>query len=452
MDIRNDVIKKIHKSFKRLPNFAGMGQGKRLKNNQITDEDVIHVFVRQKIPHTTLKPNEIIPKEIRTKINSQAIPTDVIEIGTLKAYDNQSVFRPILGGISGFNAVANADIHEQFAGTLSGIFFDTTDNKAVILSCNHVLARENLAEVGENIEQPSAPDNGGTHALVGTLKRFIIIQPEPANNTIDAAIADINLSVQYDLAITHNGLCRSTITNPTVGLHVQKSGRTTEQTFGQIISTGASISVDYTSFTADFQNQIVTTPIISPGDSGSLLTSAETESNGALVGLGFAGSDQVGIFSPINLVFQQLNIEAFTLVAINKYRDPYRGEFLFKIASDFHSEPSFPVHLGFAFMLYPLNAAMNNTIELKRWKTSSYPYRYVLRTASPGAGWTEDETLGLMLTTQLTDTVPLYEILSQDIGFLYYTIDPNQDNLPGELIVSPTPIGYVANIKNQPSN
>ena len=61
-----------------LPNVTGIGIGKNAETN------VIKVFVTQKLPESTLQPDEIIPKTL------EGYSTDVEEIGIVTAQASYS--------------------------------------------------------------------------------------------------------------------------------------------------------------------------------------------------------------------------------------------------------------------------------------------------------------------------------------------------------------------------
>ncbi len=91
-----------------------------------------------------------------------------------------------------------------------------------------------------------------------------------------------------------------------VGLRVQKTGRTTGHTTGQISAINATINVNFGSAgTARFINQIVTGAMSAGGDSGSLVL----DMNNRAVGLLFAGSTSATILNPIAPVLSGLGIK-----------------------------------------------------------------------------------------------------------------------------------------------
>ena len=95
-------------------------------------------------------------------------------------------------------------------------------------------------------------------------------------------------------------------TTASLGMKVRKHGRTTDYTEGTVVVIGATISVNYgENGVAQFENQIILTPMSAGGDSGSLIVTLEGQLAVALL---FAGSDQVTISNPIDEVFKRLKI------------------------------------------------------------------------------------------------------------------------------------------------
>jgi hypothetical protein len=68
----------------------------------------------------------------------------------------------------------------------------------------------------------------------------------------------------------------------------------------------ATVDIRYGERSARFEDQIVSTGMSKPGDSGSLLVAGEALQ---AVGLLFAGSDQATIYNPIAAVLRALDVE-----------------------------------------------------------------------------------------------------------------------------------------------
>ncbi len=184
------------------------------------------------------------------------------------------------------------------------------------LSNNHVFANENKASIGDNVLQPGPYDGGADpDDAIGTVADFEPIDFHPrATNTMDAAIAVTseamlgNATPSGDLDYPDGyGTPASGSTAACVGLDVQKYGRTTGHTYGQVTGINATVKVAYSSRKAIFVNQIIIEPggFSAGGDSGSLVV---TKDGKAAVGLLFAGSSTATIASPIGPVLERFGV------------------------------------------------------------------------------------------------------------------------------------------------
>ena len=226
---------------------------------------------------------------------------------------------PIKLGTSGSNV---KDINSQFCctGTLGSLV--TKNGKQYILSNNHVLARSNAAMTGEAIMQrgyvdtvPVCSTNGTIN--VANLSQFVAIS-FTGSNTVDAAIAQvIPGKVSSTGTILQIGNVSSTTLNPTLGLAVEKSGRTTAKTTGKISVVNASVAVSgygacgKGTKTATFVKQFIinSSTFSAGGDSGSLIVTIP--SGGAKpnpVGLLFAGSSTSTAANPIRAVLNAFGV------------------------------------------------------------------------------------------------------------------------------------------------
>jgi hypothetical protein len=228
-------------------------------------------------------------------------------------YDPRQRFtRPVPIGVS----TGNED--ECSAGTIAARVKDAQGN-LFALSNNHVYALGNEAPTSSRVLQPGRYDTFcslNADDAIGVLADFATIDFTGADNTIDAAIASVNLlpdgSPMLDNRTPANGYGRPKSANREAKLHqaVQKYGRTTSKTNGKVTGINATIQVSYPTGTATFVNQIVvksTKPFIEPGDSGSLLV---TRSGKKPVGLLFAG-DSTGTYAianPINEVLARFGV------------------------------------------------------------------------------------------------------------------------------------------------
>jgi hypothetical protein len=185
------------------------------------------------------------------------------------------------------------------------------------LSNNHIFAANNNGNAGDNLLQPGVVDGGrDPDDVIGTLHdyeplhfcRALICDP----NEIDAAIALVSAEdVGSSTPEGGYGSPRSSTMDAALGLSVQKYGRTTGYTVGEVTGLNATIDVGYASGTARFRGQIVITGrgFSAGGDSGSLIVS-----KGLLladrrpVGLLFAGTTTTTLANPIDLVLDRFGV------------------------------------------------------------------------------------------------------------------------------------------------
>jgi hypothetical protein len=229
---------------------------------------------------------------------------------------------PIKLGTSGSNV---KDINNSFCctGTLGSVVKDASGNQ-YILSNNHVLARSNAGKAGEAIMQrgyvdtvPVCSKNGTIN--VANLTKFVTLNFSGGNNVVDAAIAKvISGQVSPTGSILEIGTVSATTVNPSVGLAVEKSGRTTAKTTGKIGSINVSVTVSgygpcgMGTNTAIFVKQFLinSKTFSAPGDSGSLIvTQPPPGTKPKPVGLLFAGSPSTTVGNPINSVLTALGIK-----------------------------------------------------------------------------------------------------------------------------------------------
>lgn len=323
-------VKEIHKSqILAKPNVVGVGTGYKRRGGRAVGELCVVALVRQKIPRAGLLKNEFVPSEVG------GIPTDVVQVGHIKALTSPTErWRPALGGVSIGHYLVTA-------GTLGSVVRDASSGERLILSNNHVLANNNQAQIGDAILQPGRADGGQLNAdTIGTLLRFEPIRFNETQATCDLALAfaqlgnmaarvmgskhrvkafysDPEASNLVDAALARPADDREVVDEilelgpvngalpAELGMNVRKSGRTTGLTSGRIVVLNVTVDVDYGNGNARFEDQIVSTPMSQPGDSGSLLVAGEALK---AVGLLFAGSDQATLYNPIAHVQSALGI------------------------------------------------------------------------------------------------------------------------------------------------
>jgi len=217
--------------------------------------------------------------------------------------------RPVPTGVS------TGNIGECLAGTISARVKDA-HGKVYALSNNHVFALENQAAAGSLVVQPGVYDTSCKVVAadaIGTLTAYAPIHfATGTTNTIDCAIALSDTS-RLGNATPQGGYGKpaSATVSARIGQAVQKYGRTTALTTGQVQAINATVQVSYSTGTAIFVNQIVVFSVgafIQPGDSGSLLVTNNSAANP--VGLLFAGNSAgtYAIANPIGPVLAAFSV------------------------------------------------------------------------------------------------------------------------------------------------
>lgn len=305
------------------PNVVGAGIGYKMIDGKEIDSLSVVVMVSKKMKRAFLAESELVP------LSYGGIPTDVVETGEIKALETTGRYRPAPGGVS----IGHKDIT---AGTL-GTVLHSGFGRRVILSNNHVLANSNDAIYGDEILQPG-PHDGGRLGIdtIATLEKYIPIKfnqssicPFADNITLiaNALARMINSSKRLSVETEYN-LVDAAIAVPlddadvlndilgigvidgiqvaSIGMPIRKYGRTTDLTEDAVSVIHATVDVSYgTGKTARFEDQIIAGAMSAGGDSGSLVVHRDQPD---AVGLLFAGSDSVTIFSPIEYVLDVLEL------------------------------------------------------------------------------------------------------------------------------------------------
>jgi hypothetical protein len=314
-----------------MPNVVGVGLGLKEVAGRPTGDYAVTVLVSRKVAPSVLCLEERVPPKIGS------IHTDVIEVGELKLLSRTAQMRPALAGVSiGHTSVT--------AGTFGLLVRDRDTGEPLILSNNHVLANisdgsDERCKIGDPILQPGRYDGGTESDRIASLCRFIPLYREetvpvcPIARTVEKVANAVVQTVrpQYRVSLMRKSarlnLADAAVAKPTsadlvgedilelgrpsgvadavVGMEVQKSGRTSAISRGIIRVLAATVRVGLGEIGyAMFADQIVTTAIAQPGDSGSVVLTGDLK----LVGLLSAGSDQATISGRIQKVFELLRL------------------------------------------------------------------------------------------------------------------------------------------------
>lgn len=309
-------------------NVVACGVGFKESEGRITDEPCVIVSVTKKLPKAQLATEDIVPQKLGE------VKTDVVETGVVRALQShQDKWRPAPGGVSvGHVAVT--------AGTIGCLVY--RGSEILILSNNHVLANSNKAQIGDAIIQPGRYDGGTDDDQIATLFEFVPIDfgQQPAEcpwaksaetvlnalaqaagsnhrmtavrqtsgvNQVDAALARPLSPDLVTKEILEIGVPQG-VKEATLGMAVQKSGRTTGLTHDRITQIDVTVQVDYDGQLANFGGQLAAGPMSQGGDSGSAVLTED----GYVVGLLFAGSYNTTFMNPIQTVLSALNVQVVT--------------------------------------------------------------------------------------------------------------------------------------------
>lgn len=310
------------------PNVTAVGIGYK-NGDKTTREPAIIVSVDHKIPAGELREIDMIPREVN------GIVTDVVESGPFRALAQVERLRPARPGIS----LGNVQIT---AGTFGCVV--VRNGTRFVLSNNHVLADGNSAPLGSLVVQPGPVDGGKANTdRIGVLAEFTAIAfddggnpaPTPEPGGCGTALAKL-LGQTKEVVAPYNtpgankvdcALCKpddDSLISPDIlgigipkgvvlgmlGMAVQKSGRTTSYTRGEIEQIDVTSRIDYGGKFATFTGQLLAGAISQPGDSGSVVL----DLNGNVIGLLFAGSNTSTLINPIQDVLEALRVEVLVQI------------------------------------------------------------------------------------------------------------------------------------------
>ena len=335
-----DAFQANRRSILSIPGVTAVDIGYKIAKGAFTNELAIRAHVKRKLPRTAFKGrlHDYFrnAKDPKTKDGFDLeggydVPTDVIE-GDYKLaqtagpprpgmvlekpqeadkVDPRRRLDPLVGGIS-------IGSPQTPAGTLGALVWDSTDGSVCILSNWHVLSGDLRAEAGVPCFQPGRLDQGRSSDVVANLKRWNF------DRQTDAAIAELNGSRRYCAGEILSLFQQITgVTQPSLGMLVQKFGRSTGFTWGFVDGLYFSSTIEYNSgIVQTFEDQIHIAPaekgsrISEPGDSGAVwVTNTEnTEKEGyKAVGLHFAGDlphsafGEYALANPMSVVMKNLN-------------------------------------------------------------------------------------------------------------------------------------------------
>jgi hypothetical protein len=321
-----DVLGRTREQLLARANVVATGIGYKVTAGERTPTLSIVCSVTEKVELTRLSIEDRVPGTLH------GVPTDVLPTGPIRALQSHTDRRrPAPGGVS----VGHRDIT---AGTLGCLV--RKNGQVFILSNNHVLANSNDANPGDPILQPGPHDGGrfpdahianlsefvpisfigspsdcslvrsataflnAVARVLGSDVRLLAVSTQAGENLVDAAIARPLRDEDVSAEILEIGPVQG-MASAELGTPIQKSGRTTAFTTGEIEQVDVTVNVQYgAGQIARFSDQLMAGAMSQGGDSGS----AVLDRSNRLVGLLFAGSDSSTIINRIEHVFSALGV------------------------------------------------------------------------------------------------------------------------------------------------
>jgi hypothetical protein len=288
-------------------NLVGVGVGEKLSAGKQTGEMCVKVFVAKKYPKGKVPSGDLVPAKI------DEIPTDIEGVGYVRKFQipQRKRHRPVPGGVS--VGLPLSVLEFRFGGTLGVVVVDSKDPSHILgLSNNHVLADENRVSLGAAVVQPATLDGGGEADRIGHLARTVPLKFNNKRNWMDAAAAEFENPETAERNLL--GIGRPTgSANPSLGLLVRKSGRTTGLTEGVVREMNFDVfNIGYEQGMVRVDDVIVirgtSGSFSKPGDSGSAIVDPQ----GRAVALLFAGSEIVTFAIPIRRILRRLKLRIAT--------------------------------------------------------------------------------------------------------------------------------------------
>lgn len=322
MDLVREARKEVE--LKHYRNVEGVFIGYKVKRGKRTKTLAVLVCVSKKIAESQLLPQDIVPKTVN--VSGRPVKTDIIQTGKFKALTLIDDGRPVRPGYS----VGHPDVT---AGTLG--FFAKRNGKKCLVTNAHVGANTNKGKLGDSIWYPGPYDGGTEKNTIGHLVVTIPIEMMASNcpiaravvnifnslaklfkrksrllppvrqvaNHVDGCADELMPEIEIDEVIPYIGKPTG-IVEAELGMKVQKTGRTSEYTKGEVTGVEGTVQVSYGEHgIAVFEDQIMSDILSEGGDSGSAVLHGTN-----LVGLLFAGGEGSTIMNRMQTVFDELEI------------------------------------------------------------------------------------------------------------------------------------------------
>ncbi|KEI00908.1 trypsin-like peptidase domain-containing protein [Clostridium botulinum] len=273
-------------------NVIGVGLGYKIRKECCVLQKCITVFVTNKLPSNEIPEQELIPATYR------GIPTDVVESGITSTCSLRNKVRPVSGGYS-------IGIDGLQGGTLGCLV--SQDGIEYGLTCNHVISANDSKLLGKPVVQPATQYGGKVpNDTIGIVYRFVKVNTSRDNNLVDAAIIKTNKALTSSV-ITFIGNIKG-VNYPQIGEKVKMVGSNSGLKEGTVKTIHTTIKTFFLGEEVVFKNQIVTSYMSLPGDSGAILLNKNNEALGMLMSDG----SRITIYNDIHDVLTELRVNIIT--------------------------------------------------------------------------------------------------------------------------------------------
>ncbi|MBX7192418.1 MAG: S1 family peptidase [Sandaracinaceae bacterium] len=303
----HEVQQWFHAATAEDPDVVGWGYGRKRVGGVATRDTALVIFVVKKRPLPRIAPVARVPAQIA------GLPSDVVRVGHGRALNGiETLPRPVPWGCR----ISHVNGDEGTLGCIA-----RRGRELFILSNAHVLSPPG-ARRGSRILQPAASAEP-ERSWIGRLAAAVEIETTATTplarqwNVADAAIASLrrdpaepggyvatHYAPKWGLDLTSWRARRDV----PLGLRVAKVGAMTGMARGRVVYVHASIKVPMGPGVALFREQIVTTDIGEPGDSGSLVVCRDGSAIGLLFGQAPIDGGTYSLVSPIETIQDALDV------------------------------------------------------------------------------------------------------------------------------------------------
>lgn len=290
------LVPEVRWRLREIPGVRHVGVGAKEVGGEITDELVFRIYVEAKRPVDSVAAQEQVPSQIKH------LPTDVISATRSDLLVDTSKQRPLKGGFQVRNEFVRGE-PDHLAGTIGCLAqVDNPGRDLVGLSCEHVMMA-GQASLRVHVGQPrySVSCCCCVHGQIGAVIN------SRNDDKVDCAIIHLDEDIrdQVETQDTMNEIEGiGTITGVTSAVcfePVQKRGRTTELTSGEVVDVlyeSSQILIHPTGASSKFADH---------GDSGAVVVNASNQVIGLLWGTD-AATRTKGVANHIGEVMQEMNI------------------------------------------------------------------------------------------------------------------------------------------------